>query len=101
MAEEFRFEWDPRKAAANLRKHGVSFETAAVVFDDPLTEKQLQGDEHGEVRWKAIGEAGGAIYYVVYTTREEDEEEVIRIISARKATRSERRAYQRDPEDHG
>src|ERR1700755_1493202 len=99
MADELRFEWDARKAQANRRKHGVSFEGAALIFDAPLGEKQLQGDEHGEARWTAIGEAGGAIFFVVYTTRKKGKEEVIRIISARKASRGERRAYQGNPEN--
>ena len=94
MAEPV-FEWDQGKARANLRKHGVAFELAALVFRDVFVKKDVQGDEHGEIRWQATGQVGRTVLRVIYTTKDEEEFEIIRLISARKATRSERRAYER------
>jgi uncharacterized DUF497 family protein len=93
---QFLFEWNLRKGAANLSKHGVSFEIARSVFRDPHI--MTVGDlEHGsgEERWFSIGcAANGAILSVVYVWTEVDmETSRIRIISARKATRSEFRQY--------
>jgi uncharacterized DUF497 family protein len=89
-----RFEWDEGKNRRNLTKHKISFENAKLVFDDPqaLADRDREVDE--EERWQAVGLMGGSITVVVaFTYREEDGEEVIRIISARKASPSERRAY--------
>jgi hypothetical protein len=88
-----RFEWDPAKAAENLRKHGVSFEEAQAVFAD---ERALllddPGHSEGEDRFVLLGlSAAGRLLVVVHCYREADA--VIRIISARKATRSERASY--------
>ena len=92
-----RFEWDPAKARTNQRKHGVTFEEAANLFDDPYALfEQDRTDETGETRWRAVGMAGALILLlVVHTIREEDQEEVIRLISARRATRKERNRYER------
>lgn len=84
-------EWDPAKAAQNLRKHGVSFEDAALVFYDPGRIEAHDGRaDYGEDRWATIGLAYCAVLYVVYTVRHED---TIRIISARKANADERKHY--------
>src|SRR5437762_588603 len=90
-----RFEWDPVKARANQRKHGITFEDAMHVFDDPYgLFEQDRIDEPGEMRWHALGLAGGVILLlVVHTVREEGEDEIIRPISARRATRKERKHY--------
>ena len=89
-----RFEWDPNKSRANLRKHGVSFETASLVFDDPNHLSIQDRFEEGEERWQILGLAGGiTILIVARTVAEQVGEEVIRIISARKATPAERRRY--------
>ena len=101
MADEIRFEWDPRKAASNKQKHGISFQLAAQVFDDRFVEKEVESDEHGEIRWKAVGQVGRLLVRVTYTTYEKEDAEVIRIISARKVTPRERRAYQGHTEDDG
>ena len=90
------FEWDPGKARTNQQKHGVSFEHAAHVFEDPyaLFEQDRTG-ETGELRWQVLGLVGGvAVLLVVHTVREENADEVIRIISARRATREERNRYE-------
>jgi uncharacterized DUF497 family protein len=100
MTSEFRFDWDARKAETNKRKHGVSFETAALIFDDPDIYEFEEGNEHGEIRHRAIGAVLGRLLFVAYTSFGEDGEEVIRIISARKAEPKEYRAYQRHSKDH-
>lgn len=85
------FEWDERKNRSNMQKHGVSFETALFVFDDPEHIVMYDEDssvEHGEDRYIAIGEVG-KVLYVVYTERGEK----TRLISARLADSSERRDY--------
>jgi len=95
--QQFRFEWNEAKAAANLRKHGVAFELARTVFNDPLllTTADL---EHGnyEERWFSIGcSSNGAVLSVIYLWSEVDAATIkIRLISARKATQNEIRQYQ-------
>jgi uncharacterized DUF497 family protein len=90
------FSWDARKALSNLKKHGVSFEEAATVFADP---DGLEWDdpEHSdaEIRSKRLGASiTGRILIVIYTPRKVNyAKEIIRIISARQATRKERQAY--------
>lgn len=84
-------EWDPNKAAANLAKHGVPFEAAAEVFADPHHLVESDVFSRGEYRLIAIGKVDGRLLTVVFTERES--EDVIRIISARLATPTERRAY--------
>jgi uncharacterized protein len=87
------FEWDPSKAAANRGKHGVSFEEGVTVFDDPVV-LLLADLAHGEPRIVAIGVSNkGRTLFVISVEVDED---VMRIISARKATRSERRSYEED-----
>ncbi len=89
------FEWDPVKARSNERKHGISFETATFVFDDPYSLLELERIEGGEYRWQTLGMAGDApVLFVVHTIRDEDVE-IVRIISARRADRNERKRYER------
>ena len=89
-----RFTWDPRKDAANRRKHGIGFELARRVFDDPSHISIQDRHEGGEERWQTIGLIGPvAIFMIAHTYEEDDGEEVVRIISARKATKAERRQY--------
>lgn len=90
------FEWDSAKAASNWRKHGIRFEEAARVFDDPLAVSVQDRIEGGEARWQTLGTVGGCVLLVVaHTVRLEDEGlEVIRIISARRADKQERRHYE-------
>ena len=93
--EDMEFDWDDEKNAANFAKHGVSFELASYVFDDPLQHSVLDPCEYEE-RWQTIGVAKNVMtILVVHTITEiEGEEELIRIISARLATAHERRAYE-------
>ena len=84
-----RFEWDEEKAAANLRKHHVSFQNAALVFNDENYIEIYDAAHSGyEDRYNVIGMVDD-ILFVVYTERRES----VRIISARLATREERRLY--------
>jgi uncharacterized DUF497 family protein len=88
------FVWDEAKNRINQRKHGISFETAARIFEDPNVVSYPERRVDEEERWHAIGSAGGiAIVLVVHTSEEEDGEEEIRIVSARKASPRERDLY--------
>jgi uncharacterized DUF497 family protein len=92
----FRFHWDPAKARANLKKHGVSFEEAATVFGDPLS-LTLVDPEHSsreESRFILLGQAASGRLLVVAHTETGDD---IRLISARLATPRERRSYEEEP----
>lgn len=90
------FLWDPLKAEDNVRKHGVSFEMAQTVFDDPFHLSVLDKKLHDEERWMTMGRTPhGKMLVVVHTyTITEGENETIRIISARKATKKEVRQYE-------
>jgi uncharacterized DUF497 family protein len=94
---ELLFEWDENKARENLKKHKVSFEEAKTVFNDPLL-ITFPDEEHSEneERYISIGtSATSKILLVIHTEREASEETlIIRIISCRQATASERRTYE-------
>jgi uncharacterized DUF497 family protein len=96
-----RFEWDPAKAAINLRKHAISFDIAVRVFADPFALTEQVRIEGGEQRWQTLGIVEGHLLVLVAHTIRADEEdgqpiEVIRIISARAADRKERRRYEQE-----
>lgn len=98
---ERRFAWDEAKNLSNQRKHGVSFEEATRIFMDPLHISIFDRIEGGEQRWQSFGMVGNCVILVVaHTTAEEDGEggtvEIIRIISARRADRRERRRYENE-----
>ena len=87
-----KFSWDPKKAAANLKKHGVSFEEASTVFRDVLSVTGSDPDHSvGERRFVTFGNSSQNRLLVVAHT---DESEKIRIVSARVVTRQERRIYE-------
>jgi uncharacterized DUF497 family protein len=89
------FSWDEGKNESNKKKHGVSFETAQLVFDDPNSYSRLDRLEGGEQRWHTTGFVDGVVMLlVVHTWLDDHEEEHIRIISARRATREERRKHE-------
>jgi uncharacterized protein len=91
------FEWDHQKAQENFRKHGVSFEAAATVFDDPLHLSIVDpASSLAEERWVTVGQSvDRRVILVVHTYRSrKGEEEVVRIVSARQATRKEKRQYE-------
>jgi len=94
----YRFAWDPAKAAANRRKHGVSFEQAAGVFRDPLALSRYDEEQsESEERWLTLGlSENGALLVVSHTFEELSEQEArVRLISAREATAQERQQYER------
>ena len=83
-------EWDPAKAKANLRKHGVRFADAVTALEDART-ISVRDEGQDEERWTSIGmDSLGRILVVVYTWRDER----VRLISARPATRREARQYE-------
>jgi uncharacterized protein len=87
-----RFDWDPWKAAANLRKHSVSFEEASTVFGDDYSLTGTDPDHSaGEERFITFGMSQSGRLLVVSHTEQGD---TIRIFSARRATRSERKLYE-------
>ena len=89
-----RFEWHEAKNRSNNKKHGIDFETAQLVFDDPHCISFVERVSDGEQRRHAIGSVENiVVIVVVHTYREEASDEVIRIISARRATRHERNLY--------
>ena len=95
---QFEFEWDLSKASANLRKHGVSFKLARFVSSTTRKLITLADIEHSELeeRWFSVGTSGsGVMLSVVYLWSDVDSTRTkIRLISARKATRTEIRYYQ-------
>jgi uncharacterized protein len=90
------FSWDDDKNASNLAKHGVSFEAAKLVFDDPLHISRQDRVENGEQRWQMIGVVADCVLLLVAHTwlDEDDGTEHIRIVSARRATKIERKVYE-------
>lgn len=75
------FEWDDKKAESNFRKHGIRFEEAALVFDDPFAMSKQDRIENGQSRWQTVGMAGACLLLLVaHTVRFEDEGiEVVRM----------------------
>lgn len=85
------FQFDPRKAASNLKKHRIYFADAEGAFFDPLAIHQADLDAEGEERFVAVGMgSAGQILVVIYTLRGDD----IRLISARRATHREVKNYE-------
>ncbi len=94
MAEqELEFEWDQAKAKSNLEKHGVSFLTAAAIFQNERLERVDDREDYGEVRWIALGRADIEVYRVIYTWRAEN---LVRIVSAQRASKDEEKIYYRE-----
>lgn len=91
MESNWRFTWDDRKDRANQKKHHISFEGASHVFDDPFLLSAQDREVDGETRWQTIGMVGTHVLMVAHTI--DEEAGVIRVISARKATRRERSIY--------
>jgi uncharacterized protein len=86
-----RFRYDPAKAASNLKKHGVSFSDAEGVLEDPLAVTVEDPDAEGEQRFVAVGlGSAGELLVIVYAGRGDE----YRLISARLATRKERKHYE-------
>ena len=93
------FSWDEQKNKRNQRKHGVGFEAAKLVFEDPLHICRQDRTEDGEQRWQTIGMVGDVALLLVAHTWEDtvSDGEHIRIISARRATKLERKVYEQNP----
>ena len=89
-----RFEWDPKKAEANWKKHKVSFKQARDVWNDTLAlDLPDERQDYGEDRSNRIGMVEARLLVMTYTTRFDNGDEIIRIISARPAEPGERRQY--------
>jgi hypothetical protein len=85
------FEWDENKNQLNQQKHGLNFELAQLVFNDPLQLTKFDRIVDGEERWHTLGSIGGmSVILVVHLI----DDQHIRIISARKATKQERQSYE-------
>jgi uncharacterized DUF497 family protein len=93
------FDWGPRKAESNLRTHRISFGAGTQVFHDPYAFSTKEWVVEDEERWQTFGLVNGVLLMVAYTIRTEHEaDELIRIISVRKATKRERRIYEKQSE---
>jgi len=99
------FEWDREKNLKNQRRHGVSFEVAKLIFNDPNILSWIDTRfDYNEERWISLGSVQGVTILVVAHQVKEDKDgkEIIRIISARAASRSQQSTYLRgNPEDAG
>jgi uncharacterized protein len=84
--------WDENKSRSNLAKHGIDFGVAELVFRDDLSASRLDRDSFEEERWQTIGQVGNNVLFVVHTAP--DGSSPGRIISARPASRQERKAYE-------
>jgi uncharacterized DUF497 family protein len=89
-----RFEWDAEKARRNLAKHGVSFEDAMLVWDDPHAEIVRDRSASNEERYWAVGQVRSGVLVAVHLYPDPFDDELVRIISARKAERHERKRYE-------
>jgi uncharacterized DUF497 family protein len=87
---KLEFEWDETKASDNYKKHGISFDLATKVFEDPFALEFIDDrQDHPEERFVILGMAGSDLVYVAYTERESR----IRLISARRAAKYEEEHY--------
>jgi uncharacterized DUF497 family protein len=86
-----RFEWDEAKNNINIRKHGIDFNDVTEMFTHPMLNMLDTRAQYGEERWIGLGLMSATVALVVYTERQGD---VIRIISARKATKHEAKRYE-------
>ncbi|NJS15097.1 MAG: BrnT family toxin [Sphingopyxis sp.] len=95
MSGSARYVWDPAKAAANKRRHGISFETAIRVFADPFHVSEQDRIEGAEYRWQTLGIVEGfTLLLVAHKWTDADGIEIIRIISARRAEKRERKRHE-------
>ena len=95
---DYEFDWEDNKAATNLNKHGVDFKEAMTVLLDPLAMTFFDADHsHDEERWVSVGFSNmGTLLLVIHTfTARSASTSLVRIISARAATRQERRQYEK------
>jgi len=91
------FEWDLAKARSNQRKHGISFAIAQHAFSDPCAFSEQDRIEGGERRWQTLGLVNGVLLLLVaHTVQHDGQDEIIRILSARRADRKERKRYEKE-----
>jgi uncharacterized DUF497 family protein len=88
-------EWDERKRAANLAKHGLDFGDAEEVFAGPCLEKMDPREDYGEDRWLVLGSLRGRVVFLAYAERGAN----VRVISMRRATAEECKAYEQAIKD--
>jgi len=90
------FEWNDDKREKTIKDRGIDFIDAAMIWNDPIRQERADYREnYGETRYQTIGKVHFGILLVVYTERaSEDGEEIVRIISARKADKRERKEYE-------
>ncbi len=93
---ELAFAWDESKNTANIRKHGFDFADAHLLFDHPLYTRADLSRDYGEERWVGVGMAHEQAAVIVFS---QPTPNTIRVISLRKATRSERKAYEEKVQD--
>ncbi|WP_028088705.1 BrnT family toxin [Dolichospermum circinale] len=86
-----QFEWDEAKNLENIRKHQIDFQDVYKIFDSPMLIEEDERFDYGEERWFGIGFLGNGVAVVVWTEKQGN---VIRIISARKANRYERKKFE-------
>ena len=86
-----RFEWDEEKNAANIRRRRIDFADVSPVFNGPMLVELDEREDYGEDRWIGIGILRNIVVVVVFT---EPQQDTIRIISARKANKYERKRYE-------
>ena len=86
-----QYEWDKAKNEINIRKHGIDFKDAKDIFEHPVLTWLDNREDYGEERWIALGVIRTLTGVVIYTERHGD---VVRIISARRATKLERKKYE-------
>ncbi len=94
---DYQIDWNPSKAALNLRKHGISFDAAATVFLDPMARTMTDSDHDDmEERWITMGVTGGGVVLVVVHTWQDltANSARVRIISARRPTGWELQLYE-------
>ncbi|MEZ4753150.1 MAG: BrnT family toxin [Bdellovibrionota bacterium] len=87
---KIRYEWNEQKNAQNIKKHGISFEEAVLIFDGPIITNTDRRKDYGEKRQVSIGEIDKTIILVVIHT---DRRGITRLISARAASKKERQKY--------
>lgn len=92
MKDDYEFEWDEAKSAANRSKHGISFEEAEAIWDDPVF-LEVRVTALPEERWVVVGRVGKNAYLTAVITYRDDR---VRIISARKSSKKEVDAYGND-----
>ena len=87
-----KFEWDENKRQSNLRKHGIDFQEAYEIFNNPMLRRIDNRFDYGEDRWTVLGMTHKCVVLFVYT---ELDEETIKLISIRKATKNEKKTYEK------